>query len=828
MVRIGARTSSRSYDALDTDVNDDGGNDSSDETKKMSNGSNDDSSDSSDDSIEAKQNPLKRVISEKMRQTSSFIGKRNRKVPSYRLSTKRGVGGRGSKQAKNRHNRLPTSEEEAQRIEHSSSDMSNDEENKLNISKSFTKRKSVNRKKHLEATESGMEENTDAEYGIVSYSYTSSNPSSVDYEPRSLQKMKMKIDRGNPERRRRYIFNWILVAVGLSLFIIIMAIVSGNKDHNMIPEIPPSNLEQICSISNLATEAGFNQCAHECEGGKCCMASGKGSCFQEQEETCGLYSPCGTIHSGIDNGDDNYVPPAPDDLGSICSKGSIAVLSGFIHCQSLCHAGLCCYDDDTVEGAHALQPCTKTHADVCDSYLPCENLKNKDEGINHGTSVELVKEKCTALNVMNKQGKEDCENLCQARSCCFTQSPSKNCYADNKVWCSEFDACEVLIGSDSDASTHKEMEGSTHHKSVGELCQEIRTVTDENFLMCKRACEPAECCFYEDVDCKHIECSAYKFCSVVVAMMGFDDGSISSNSGGANADRVGDDDLQFTFLDDVVLNPILPEQVMEDCTDISTSALRDDCRFSCTDFMCCFDLDYDEITCHKKSVCDKYSVCDILNYNSETYNGDNNIDRLDDACSMENLIESGSEECTRLCEDHMCCFSIENPCVTRPDCQSYGVCGILAENNIAGDSAHDSTKVLVSKKCSQENIKTEKGGQECASLCKPAECCFTGDCAMPDCDDYEGCEDIFLRPSSYTGENSSFDQGNAVSKPPPAKDLHEPWLDCKKTNMSNGDVERCEEACTKWSCCWSSEPRENCAKVQEDECRAASTYCSIR
>lgn len=900
MVRIGRRTRSRSYEALGTELHGDDGSHESDDTQKMkttrhnSHVGSDDSF--GDDVLEPRQNPIKKAISQKIRQTSSMMGKRNRKMPSYMLSARQRIA-KGSK-SKIHHGRLPTSEEEALGVEYVESD-EDEEVVHPNGHQAITKRKQAGRRGYQGINRSGKEHSTDAEYGITSYSYTSSNPTSSEYEPRALRKMKTRIDRSDPERRRRCIFSWIVVAVIFSLLVIIVAIVSTSRSNDIMKvKMPPANIEEICSVSNVATEKGYNECEKECKGGACCMSSGSRSCFLEQEDICGLYSACGTIHSGveIDNTDEVYVPPAPDNLGSICSKGSIAEVSGFIECQSLCHAGLCCQNsslDASKTGSNDVAPCDKSHADVCDSYLPCENLQLKEDGIDHGDPVTLVNEKCTPMKVKQDKGRQDCENLCQQRSCCFTESLSKNCLADNKVWCSEFEACDILIGSDNDVTTHKDVQEPDEYASMDELCKEVRSISDRDFPMCNKACEPARCCFFEDVDCHHLDCSSYSYCEIIVTMLGFGNGSIHTKPKDEESDKGQDDtgtddiDLQSSFFDDIILNPILPEQVEIDCADISTSSRRDDCHFACSDFMCCFETDYDERACHKKSVCDQYTRCKVLNYESES--GKNDEDHnIGDACSVENMMRDGGEECQQMCRDHMCCVSTENSCSEKPQCEDYKACGLLVENNIVGDSAHDSIKALVDKACTQDKLKTEQGFEDCAALCKPAECCFTGECMLTECDDYGGCEDVYLKPSSFSSsdaglpmppydmdiicneenvkssaestrekceeicqkaecclngtckEEESICKGysacqsvwtlqevddNSPPKSPVDKDMHEPWDACKKTNMSIDDYERCEESCAKWSCCWSSKTKENCSKIKPDECHMATTYC---
>ena len=122
------------------------------------------------------------------------------------------------------------------------------------------------------------------------------------------------------------------------------------------------------------------------------------------------------------------VPPAPININEICSLDSIKFASGYIECRAACQAGGCC---SSIYSSERQKSCSSTHIDVCAKYEPCNILeKHKD---NHGTPADLANLKCTPTLMMTKAGVVDCENACQPRSCCFTDSKKKNCYDDNEV-----------------------------------------------------------------------------------------------------------------------------------------------------------------------------------------------------------------------------------------------------------------------------------------------------------------------------------------------------------------------------------------------------------
>ena len=68
----------------------------------------------------------------------------------------------------------------------------------------------------------------------------------------------------------------------------------------------------------------------------------------------------------------------------------------------------------------------------CLSYQPCSLLKEFEN--KHGSKIDLVNRKCAKSNIA-KGGNErdDCESICQSRSCCFFAPSNLNCRDENKV-----------------------------------------------------------------------------------------------------------------------------------------------------------------------------------------------------------------------------------------------------------------------------------------------------------------------------------------------------------------------------------------------------------
>jgi len=136
-----------------------------------------------------------------------------------------------------------------------------------------------------------LEQYTDSEYGVSTgvppetYSYSSANPNSIDYNPQPLRKMDAVDDRTNDDKWQKRIICWgLMVAMTICLLIMIGSIVAYQNRINVRPA--PKGLLDLCSMKNIGTEKGHRQCKRACKEAECCMAAGALSCFLEQEDVC--------------------------------------------------------------------------------------------------------------------------------------------------------------------------------------------------------------------------------------------------------------------------------------------------------------------------------------------------------------------------------------------------------------------------------------------------------------------------------------------------------------------------------------------------------------
>lgn len=591
-----------------------------------------------------------------------------------------------------------------------------------------------------------LEDYTDAEYGISgtppeTYSYASSNPMSIDYNPRSLKKMEALDSRAEHEKmQRKVIICGFCTTIMISMFIMIASVVSYENHIDVNPA--PKNLDGVCSMLNIRTEKGHKFCEKKCKEAKCCMQSFDSSCFLEQEDVCTEYSPCGTIHTNFDANTKDHlllVAPAPKNIGALCSDANIATQDGFLDCQAACNPGLCCLPttvskDDSSAPERKL--CSLSHADVCEHYSPCKALDGVSK--NYGSPLELVNIKCTPHNLKFSEGIEDCGNICKTRSCCFTDSKKANCREDNEVWCNEFAACEQLpslstyVDGSSSASTEFLEESSSNTGTVTvDSCKNMISLNNKYKNACTTICHEASCCFSDTDECEgHIDCEYYeKFCPKV-----FEYNNNIPNIGGNG----GMNDSK---------NPS-PVEVANACHSLATISQKEQCEDKCANFRCCFQNNYDPISCHSKSICDQYSICEELE-------NDDGVTEFDVAemCSINNLLTgNGYSQCENICEGKMCCFGTDGGCtqVGGKSCSVFEACEILVSDMLLGQNNDGSADFNVMKVCAKDSLGDMENKKICQAVCAGKSCCADNSCNnSKDCENYLFCSNLDAQIVTY-------------------------------------------------------------------------------
>jgi hypothetical protein len=286
-----------------------------------------------------------------------------------------------------------------------------------------------------------------------------------------------------------------------------------------------------------------------------------------------------------------------------------------------------------------------------------------------------------------------------------------------KVWCDDYSACKILVGGQV-VQEEKKNQGETITHSCS---KDSRDLSISDFTMCKKICDPATCCFYDDTGCsRNIDCDYYAFCSTF----------LSSESPTT-------EDLFGFQPEDENIEEILPpsggqhnqgpspSEVETACKDVSPNTLepfepfKKTCSKLCMNYSCCFEDDYDPASCHEKSTCDKFSPCKKLVKKEETTpNPHPSSNFSPDACSIDNLShKTGFAQCEEYCDDHLCCF--QNVSCKRGDCSEYESCKILA-NGVVKDTDKFGVAIFdYSKACSDDAIEDINGKSVCSEVCDP-------------------------------------------------------------------------------------------------------------
>ena len=254
--------------------------------------------------------------------TTSAFKKSSSRVPSYGVGSRK--SSRYSRDKRGKHVRLATDE--------------NDTKNKLLGSERKRGRKRFMRNpigptRTRDPAQFPLEQYTDAEYGIndgpnqisysfaspdpnrvenvpdssnnieadpendVSYSYATCDPSSIHYDPKKLKKMQVKVDGDSEAWLRKIIYTGFITA--LMLILVTSILVAVTRVEWPFIKAPPNNLAEICSTSNIQTEAGHKKCESVCKPSSCCSAPGDDSCFLDHEDICSSVSKTFTTFTSL-------------------------------------------------------------------------------------------------------------------------------------------------------------------------------------------------------------------------------------------------------------------------------------------------------------------------------------------------------------------------------------------------------------------------------------------------------------------------------------------------------------------------------------------------
>ena len=446
------------------------------------------------------------------------------------------------------------------------------------------------------------------------------------------------------------------------------------------------------------------------------------------------YSYCGTLYTYTETayGDtatsdatsaaDLHISPPPANLDAICSDSSLETPAGYLDCLSTCHHGSCCVSLRSAQfggegefgstSVPSIQNCRDSHADICDAYEPC--LKLWEAG--HTDPVQIVKDVCTKKSVATKDGRDQCESLCRARSCCFS-ADDRNCRVDNKNWCEEYSACEVLI--DERLSTN-EISSGGHSEPKNDECDQSKITTSISLLMCEESCMAAACpCFWDlssGWNCNAIStsdvtnCKEWEYCRPLLE-------NLVEDEGGAKNDK----------------NNAILQSISAACKkeNIQSSKGKEECFELCEDHMCCFEGCKDNAECGLYANC--WNLLDTSDSSTDAFDDGPKLrpppDNLEELCDSSTLdVGLRLTQCKEACAIGQCCMGIGFSCQTNIKyCLQFAACDVIWEPELyspIGGVPESNKEVPISVTCAADSLKSPRGQDACEEACSKWSCCW--------------------------------------------------------------------------------------------------------
>eukprot|EP00594_Rhizosolenia_setigera_P005956 CAMPEP_0178950390 /NCGR_PEP_ID=MMETSP0789-20121207/6623_1 /TAXON_ID=3005 /ORGANISM="Rhizosolenia setigera, Strain CCMP 1694" /LENGTH=712 /DNA_ID=CAMNT_0020631105 /DNA_START=87 /DNA_END=2225 /DNA_ORIENTATION=- len=551
----------------------------------------------------------------------------------------------------------------------------------------------------------------------------------------------------------------------------------GNDDVMPTMSSSLANIEDICSLEQISSLEGRTTCQSLCQSAFCCFRDGYNSCSSTYGYLCEKYAPCeNLLQIGTSESDIQIpLPHAPFNLHDICSSSQ----AQSIECENACKtANSCCSVDS----------CHDSNEEICNEYSICfENQQNNnnsyeaDDDDDALSVVEKVNKSCSpnrmsllavssfssgaSLETL-ENNKQECKEICDTRSCCFSRGPS-NCYDDNEKWCDEFQSCKILQNSDSSSppfTPHKPVDIKTD-------CIEENIETVSDLALCEEACLIAVCCFTSEQCSKRgVNCQDYAVCAPFVEDVDHDDFLYSQQFVGVNDGINGAEDLNVGGEN----KPDPPNnlEVICDPENNQEGIGLDDCIEACGAALCCIGVGDEDCSFTHQDFCNKYQPChpfwDMQGYhmntgddaysdmvtsvsstsssegiNSPSQNGFHSSS-LEEICSHMNLLtSSGHNLCQAECDIATCCIGYGYDCseTKKEMCVEFEPCRLLWEdigitkniessnkyesNGNSNDSAYEGgNDSSIDDICSDSSLQTEDGRKACDERCKDWTCCW--------------------------------------------------------------------------------------------------------
>ncbi len=274
----------------------------------------------------------------------------------------------------------------------------------------------------------------------------------------------------------------------------------------------PWELDRTCSIDNLKTRDGFNDCFNACLKSQCCYPN-VFDCEVNDYSYCDEYeSPCATV--ALSWRGTGHAIPSSDSTNNITTVANMVMLecnSANVNppdsCVEACKPGACCYVSDAYPPIEQLfrehfgDDSPMSYVDSCSSnvgfcqqYGSCEHLNHlKDaEGWNsEDVTYELDISSVCKAEYIAQFGALECSNVCQPAHCCFSSEYKCEEVLLGHLACGDYKQCGVLYPNNQE-STEELFELA---KTIDEICSEDSLSLVSGRKMCQKMCKDSLCCF---------------------------------------------------------------------------------------------------------------------------------------------------------------------------------------------------------------------------------------------------------------------------------------------------------------------------------------------
>jgi len=481
---------------------------------------------------------------------------------------------------------------------------------------------------------------------------------------------------------------------------------------------------------------------------------------------------------------------------------------------------------------------------------------------------------CSQGHMISEGNSDTCQQVCQLAACCFDEE--RSCFSQGKEICAQYTVCLALQSlppfNSSTSTVETDTASTVETDSAGAASNQTTTSIPEPFVpqklgrapieklsatcnstaaldACSETCSPALCCFDSDVqkNCyshsnNFATCNAYsKYCYVLGGQFSGQT-PVDSNA----VDQISNESQYYYYNETIndlnqtnqtnypttLMQP--PDQLESDCFELSQMPEGGEadafniCRNTCTDGYCCFSEGDDNCRANNPDVCAKYDICVfagiVFTPSSSIPNPPSNIS---DICSPQSVQDPNAYSvCEKICNFANCCFAESELCINvdKTQCGSYQSCLNLQEMNSepgdiplnnattpnstdAGSLTTESEGVLVNATTDLTPNSTDAGSLT------------------------TGSEGVLVNATTDLTPNSTVPEGldNTTTEVPLEAPQENLAIICELalTQPFTPNLDECQNACGKSSCCVDLVAESNCYGLYPEICQLFSPCKSI-